>query len=103
MSGKAISVEEFVEKKAKMRVIDIRATSAFSNDVSQLPGSENVPLHNLEHHTKNWNRFETLLVVCADGQESVEGQEVLMKAGFVSVLRLDGGMDSWRQSDQASS
>ena len=46
MSGKAISVEEFVEKKAKMRVIDVRATSAFSNDVSQLPGSENVPLHN---------------------------------------------------------
>lgn len=103
MSGKAISVEEFLEKQAKLRVIDIRSTSAFSNDVGQLPESENIPLHNLEHHTKNWNRFENLLVVCADGKESVEGQELLLKAGFVSVVRLDGGLDSWKESDQSSS
>ena len=103
MSGKAISVEEFVEKQAKMRVIDIRSTSAFSNDVGQLPGSENIPLHSLEFHTKNWNRFENLLVVCEDGKEAVEGQELLLKAGFVSVVRLDGGLDSWKESDQSSS
>lgn len=103
MSDKAISVEEFVEKQAKLRVIDVRASSAFAGDTDQLPGSENVPLHNLENHTKNWNRFETLLVVCADGKESVEGQEILVKAGFVSVLRLDGGTASWKESGQASS
>ncbi len=103
MSGKAISIEEFVEKQAKLRVIDVRATSAFSDGGEQVPGSENVPLHSLEHHTKNWNRFETLLVVCADGKESVEGQEILQKAGFVSVLRLDGGIHSWKESGAAPS
>ena len=101
MPGKAITVEEFKEKQGKLRIIDIRDSGSFSGEGGNLPESENIPLHLLEHHTKNWNRFENLMVVCSDGSQSAEGQELLEKAGFVSVVRLEGGVGSWKEASAA--
>ncbi|MCL5116496.1 MAG: rhodanese-like domain-containing protein [Firmicutes bacterium] len=73
------------------RVVDVRI-----GQIGQIPGSEHVPVLDLEDHPLNWDRDAEIVVYCQFGKGASEyAAEVLEEQGFRRVWKLVGGMDGW--------
>ena len=77
---------------ARARVIDVREPSEWSGDLGRLPEAELVPLASLAHAAREWDRSETLIMVCRSGGRSGAAQRQLRSMGFTAVFNLLGGM-----------
>ncbi|SVD97370.1 uncharacterized protein METZ01_LOCUS450224 [marine metagenome] len=95
--AKQITAEAAFEKLNKLRIVDIRGHENYIGDMGHIPHSESLPLDILEHHTKNWNQFETLCIVCLNGERSPEAAQMLVDNGFVSVFFIEGGITAWKE------
>jgi rhodanese-related sulfurtransferase len=77
-----------------IRILDVRTPGEFA--VRHIPGSYNVPLHDLaEHRDELASATGPVVVVCESGRRAEQAEGRLAGAGLPSVHVLDGGVAAW--------
>lgn len=75
-------------------VIDVREPEEYAE--AHVPGVVSVPLSQLAARSGELDRDRQVLVVCASGNRSKVGAEVLIRAGFDAVS-VRGGTRAWME------
>lgn len=86
--------------------VRMRDTGAFILDVRQpeewnqvhIPGATLIPLSELRTRLNEIPADLPVLVVCRSGNRSATGRDILLKAGFLNVTSMAGGMNKWQAS-----
>ena len=74
-------------------VVDVRTQEEW--DEVHIPGTVLIPLDELPDRLSEVPRDRDILVVCRSGNRSEEGAAILLKAGYESVVGMDGGIREW--------
>lgn len=82
-----------IKKGEKIHLVDVR--TPIELQVCSIPGSEFVPLEQLEIRMKEWNKEEMLVFYCRVGNRSAKAVEQALSAGFKRVYNLTGGINAW--------
>lgn len=72
------------------RIIDVRQPSEFTSELGHVPGSELIPLGQLD--PRSFDPAQPTLVVCRSGARSAAACDRLVAAGVEVVHNLAGGM-----------
>ncbi len=77
-------------------VFDIRSESAFAE--GHILDAIHVPVLQLDKKMGVLQKYFTkpVVVICATGQESSKMATLLLQKGFLNVLTLSGGLQSWK-------
>ncbi|MBI3651391.1 MAG: rhodanese-like domain-containing protein [Acidobacteria bacterium] len=75
-------------------LIDVREYPEFA--AGRIPGALWVPLGQVSKTAKDWNRSQTLYVVCRSGRRSLQAQQQLLQMGFQNVINVQGGVTDWQ-------
>ena len=76
-----------------VRVIDVRTPGEFA--AGRIPGTENVPLNELEAAATGWDKSQPIAVYCAVGDRSASAVEYLASQGFGTIYHLPEGIVAW--------
>jgi rhodanese-related sulfurtransferase len=96
---KTITREELRTKRdngERFHLVDVQSPEAFYR--SHIPGSENVPVNEIElRATALWEPDDQIIVYCQgwDYMSSAEAAAILDRLGFVSVYNFEGGIEDW--------
>lgn len=88
-----IWVEEHIDD---VRILDVRDAGEFNGPLGHIPGSELIPLGELEAQAGGLSKDKPIVTVCRSGARSAQAAVMLRKAGFEHVANLAGGMLRWR-------
>ena len=95
--GKKLSPSEATRKinKEEALVVDLRPSQEFSS--GHIAGSINVQVDKLEQHltTKKHSKEIPVILVCKTGVASKKSGVSLIKAGYLDVNVVSGGMMTW--------
>ena len=90
-----ISVAEAAEKyQAGVFLLDVRTPEEW--EAVHIPDTTLIPLDDLETRLEELPQGVEIVVVCRSGNRSVEGRDILRKAGFTSVTSMAGGVNDWK-------
>lgn len=94
-----ISPEVTVETAAQMRdegafILDVREQSEW--DQFHIPSSTLIPLEYLSQKLDSLPKDQIIVVVCRTGNRSAEGRDILLRAGYLDVTSMDGGVTDWK-------
>lgn len=82
------------QKNGSVRLLDVRTPGEFA--AARIPGSQNIPLGDLESHADALAKSDTeLVVVCQSGGRAKMAAETLRAKGRANVAVLDGGLAAW--------
>lgn len=93
-----ISVEELKRRLAhdfNGLLIDVREPDEY--EAANIPGSRLIPLGTVEDAIDTLPRDKEILVHCKSGRRSARAVQLLLEAGFPSVMNVAGGIDAWHQ------
>jgi rhodanese-related sulfurtransferase len=76
------------------QIIDVREPHEVRSGM--LPGAQNIPVGELEHHLHRLSPGRPVAVICASGGRSLAAAELLVRRGFPRVVDLAGGMQATR-------
>jgi len=79
-----------------VRLVDVRSVGEFEG--GHIPGSQNVPLDQLQSVASQWDKNAPVLVYCQTGARSAEAVSMLGQAGFTKILHYDKGIVGWTGS-----
>jgi rhodanese-related sulfurtransferase len=94
------TVEQVARKlKFKLPLVLLDVRTAGENRRGHIPGSLNIPLHELSSRSAELEpyRHREIVVYCATGNRSVIATHFLQKHGF-SAANLRGGFTAWKAS-----
>lgn len=74
-------------------LVDVRTTMEYAQ--GHVPGAINIPLNELATRFNDVARDKPIVVICASGNRSMSGSEILASAGFNDVYNLQGGTMVW--------
>lgn len=79
-------------------VVDVRESAEWS--AGHIPNSRHIALGHLASHLSEIDKFKDkpVILVCASGNRSGSGCNILKKAGFQKVYNLAGGIGAWRDA-----
>ncbi len=77
------------------RVVDVRELEEWNAAMGRVPGSQHVPLGEIEDVSSAWDRAEKLVIVCRSGGRSGRAATALLQGGFASVVSMRGGLLGW--------
>jgi sulfur dioxygenase len=83
----------------QFRLVDVRQPEEFDGPLGHLPGSELLPLDQIEAGTAGWDRLAPVVLVCRSGGRSERAAVLLEQAGFQRVVSMSGGMAAWAERD----
>jgi adenylyltransferase/sulfurtransferase len=89
-------VKKMMDEKKPFVLIDVREPHEFQ--ICRIPGSKLIPLGEVAKRMNELNSADEIVVHCRSGQRSAKAVELLMKAGFLKIHNLKGGILAW--SDQ---
>jgi rhodanese-related sulfurtransferase len=75
------------------RLIDVR--SAQEAAICQLPGSELIPLGELQQRMEEIDPDEEAVLYCHHGMRSLNAVVFLRERGYTKIRSLAGGIDGW--------
>lgn len=77
-------------------VLDVRDKKEF--DAGHIVDAINIPMIKLASRVKELEKYKSrpIVVACKMGQHSGEACKILANAGFEDVVRISGGVASWR-------
>lgn len=88
---------EKIASEPDIQIVDVRLPFDFFG--GRVPRSINIPGKALASSGGAIPFGRKLVVVCDDGQASLETAEAAVAAGFTDVSVLDGGLDAWIDAD----
>ena len=91
-----ITPHALTEVLTKVRVLDVREPAEFAHGLGHIQGALLVPLGELEARLAEVSADKPVVTVCRSGARSARAAAMLVKAGFVDVANLAGGMLRWR-------
>ena len=89
-------VRELLDSEDPPRVVDIRSPDAFAR--GHIPGSENVPFHELTDRVDSFEGAERVVTVCPHGKASVQAANLITSyegAQGARVESMAGGLERW--------
>lgn len=84
---------QFYNDTADHTLVDVRTRSEYAG--GHLPQALNIPLNELQNRIDEVPRNKPVVVVCASGNRSQTGSDVLVAAGYGNVYNLEGGTMVW--------
>lgn len=92
-----LKVEEFAEKIAQegVTILDVRTPEEFAEGFIQ--GARNIDFYrdSFEIEINSLDKHVTYALYCRSGKRSGQAGQMMLEAGFISVLNLDGGFIDW--------
>ena len=89
--ARQMSPQALTAAHPRPRVIDVREPDEFAGELGHVPRAELVPLGTLPGAARDWNKDETLVIICRSGARSAKAVALLQEHGFRDVWNLDGG------------
>ncbi|MFU8772523.1 MAG: rhodanese-like domain-containing protein [Anaerolineales bacterium] len=74
-------------------ILDVRQPEEWQQ--YHIPGSTLIPLDQLEMRIQEIPKNQAVVVVCRQGNRSLEGRDILLSAGFDRVTSMAGGLLQW--------
>ncbi|MFP8952736.1 rhodanese-like domain-containing protein [Natrialbaceae archaeon A-arb3/5] len=90
------AVHDLVEADADVRIVDIRDKKHFEH--SHIPGSENVPFHELTARVDEFEDAERIVTVCPHGKASVQAAQLIGSyegSADATVESMAGGLEEY--------
>ncbi len=84
---------ESLRSDSPPRIIDVREPHEW--DIVRIDGARLIPQATLPAHLHEFNRDESLVVMCRSGARSARATQLLKDAGFRNVRNLEGGILRW--------
>lgn len=99
----AETLKQEIEGGCGVFVVNVLNKNSFKD--CSIPGSKNVPAHQLLHYAKkqirkgSWQANKPIVVYCASGECPLSryAWKTLKSAGFTNVLLFNGGMQDWKK------
>jgi rhodanese-related sulfurtransferase len=82
---------EFMQ--AKHMLVDVRTQGEFNRGHAK--GAINIPLNELSNRVSELTADQPIVVICASGNRSRSGANIIAKAGFDKVYNFNGGTMAW--------
>jgi adenylyltransferase/sulfurtransferase len=82
-----------LKEGAEIRLIDVR--EPHEQEISNLEGSELIPLGQFASRLSELDSAEELVLFCKSGTRSTRALEILVSAGFKKVKNLKHGINAW--------
>ncbi|MER7753766.1 rhodanese-like domain-containing protein [Kitasatospora sp. NPDC097643] len=93
---KEVDIEAFAAaREGGVLVLDVRETFEFA--MGHVPGARSLPLGMLSGGLAELPRDRAVMVICASGNRSQVGAELLARAGF-DAASVRGGTAAWSRS-----
>ena len=89
----AMELSERLKEEPELRLIDVR--EPHEREISNLEGSEVLPLGQFASHLAELDSAEEIVLFCKAGTRSTRALEILVSAGFKKVKNLKGGINAW--------
>ncbi len=96
-SYRDIDPGELIEYKGA-RLVNVREPNELVGPLGYIHGVDNVPLGTVAAAATDWNRAQTVVVICRSGGRSARAAQELVRLGFSDVVNLRGGMLGWNQA-----
>lgn len=84
--------EQYFKKNGHV-LIDVRTSEEYRG--GRIPGAKNIPLNQLQQRVNEIPKDKTVIVVCATGNRSRSGAQIIKNAGVEDVYNLQGGTMRW--------
>lgn len=96
--GKTVSSQQLTNlmNKDEGLVLDVRESKDFRE--GHITGSRNIPFSKLKDSLDEIGSYKEkpVVIVCKMGQHAGAAGKILHAAGFTNVLRLSGGITTWK-------
>lgn len=89
----AVQLADRLKTDPNLRLIDVR--EPHEREISNLEGSELIPLGQFAAHLTELDSAEEMVIFCKSGTRSTRALEILASAGFKKVKNLKGGINAW--------
>ncbi len=89
----ALQLSSRLKENPDLRLIDVR--EPHEREISNLEGSELIPLGQFAARLNELDSAEELVLFCKAGTRSTRALEILASAGFKKVKNLKGGINAW--------
>ena len=89
----ALQLSSRLKENPGLRLIDVR--EPHEREISNLEGSELIPLGQFAARMNELDSAEELILFCKAGTRSTRALEILASAGFKKVKNLKGGINAW--------
>ncbi|WP_049928027.1 rhodanese-like domain-containing protein [Halopiger goleimassiliensis] len=89
-------VKDLLESDADVRIVDIRDEAAYEH--SHIPGSENVPFHELTQRVEEFEGEDHIVTVCPHGKASVQAAQLIGSyegTADATVESMAGGLEKY--------
>ena len=80
----------------RVQLLDVRSAADFNGEWGHIPGAHSIPLEDLPTRLGELERDGPVRLVCRTERRSAQAAAMLLKAGFVDVWVIRGGMTAWR-------
>ncbi len=88
---------ELTRSQPELQVLDVRERAEFEE--GHIPGSLNVPYHDLHELPEGLDPHRPVAAVCSSGQRSAVAASLLRRLGVDEALHVaDGGIPGWRRA-----
>jgi len=81
---------------SSIELIDIRSHDESSQ--ASIPGSQNIPLHDLPLRLSHLTQKQTVILYCQLGEKSAQACLYLANQGIHNTINLRGGFEAWKLS-----
>ena len=92
-------VHALLANGADVRVVDIRDEASYAR--GHIPGSENLPFHELSRRIDELDGADRVVTVCPHGKASVQAARLIGSYEGCADARVEsmaGGLDEWAES-----
>ncbi len=84
------------EHRDQLTLLDVRSLEEYGGPDGHVPGSQLIPLPELEARLAELPTARPVVALCHSGSRSALATLVLQKAGLVQVANLRGGLQAWK-------
>lgn len=88
--------QRYYEPEADHVLVDVRTIGEFVS--GHIPNALNIPLDQLARRLDEIPQGKPVVVVCATGNRSRTGADILVRGGYAEVYNLKGGTLAWQLS-----
>ncbi len=93
-----VTAEDVYTKLGHIKVIDVRGSDEFNNELGHIQNAELAPLGPiLDKRLDGEDKNNEVIFVCRSGKRSSEATRMALNKGFEKVYNLQGGMLRWNE------